>query len=83
MHTTTRLNRLWFGSDWGGGGESTPPPPRVSIAFGSALIGVAEAPAYRSLAYGLNRLWFGSDWGATEAVTSTAVCASQSPLVRL
>ena len=58
------LNRLWFGSDWG--------PPRlsrgadepcVSIAFGSALIGVLGSREGAMTTYGLNRLWFGSDWG--------------------
>ena len=40
--TTTAfcLNRLWFGSDWGGARSPRRPPKRVSIAFGSALIGV-------------------------------------------
>ena len=53
----TSLNRLWFGSDWGDRGRHILCGLRVSIAFGSALIGVLalgynNAWAYVSIAFG-------------------------------
>ena len=35
----------------------------VSIAFGSALIGVPKEKEKLIYIESLNRLWFGSDWG--------------------
>jgi len=61
-----RLNRLWFGSDWGATKRSSA-AGRVCLNrlwFGSdwgATHPLKETPWKR-----LNRLWFGSDWGARQ-----------------
>jgi len=55
----------------------------VSIAFGSALFGVAITTTSNPQLSRLNRLWFGSVWGRGPYGNHVVGHVSQSPLVRL